>query len=371
VLGMERKDTLDLAVAVVLFFLASNLTGVFLPIYFVSSGLAVNAISTILFLTFAMMGLVPLILIRLVRNFERIMSLGILMSAFFYAMMVYAKNPILLGICYGLSQSTFWPSFNLLQFRFSEGKGRAFFVILMSVVIPGASRTVGPALGGWFVANFGFVAVFAVSIILFLSSFIFSLRIKYKPESTRFSLPRNRIFMIFMATFVIVGFCESYWLAYPLFVDSVSHSLVKTGLIFSASSLVMLVVQLIIGRLSDLKLRRREFAALGSLLNALWYFGLVFATIDENLVALSFLGGLATALYISWFVYYGDSYNREKHGALLVMMELGLACGRILNLVPVVFYVSSGSFSLYFLISGIASLLLFPLYIGAKTSKGD
>lgn len=368
---MDKKETLDLAVTIILFFLASNLTGVFLPIYFVNSGLAVNAISIILFLTFVVMGLVPLILILIIRNFERIISMGILLSALFYAAMVYVKNPILLGICYGLSLSTFWPCFNLLQFRFSKVKGRAFFVSIMSVVIPGASKTVGPALGGWFVANFGFVVVFAVSIILFLSSFIVSLRIEYKPESRRFSLPRNRIFMIFMATFVIVGFCESYWLAYPLFVDNVSHSLVKTGLIFAVSSSVMLVVQLIIGKLSDVKLRRCEFAALGSILNALWYFGLVFVTTDVSLVALSLLGGLSTALYISWFAYYGDSFNREKHGTLLVMMELGLAGGRILNLVPIVFYVGSGSFSSYFLISGIASLLLFPFYLSARTSKGD
>jgi hypothetical protein len=71
----------------------------------------------ILLFTFPLIGTLPIILMRKVKNFERIISLGIFLILLFYVILIIVRNPAILGLIYGLSLATFWPSYNLLQFR--------------------------------------------------------------------------------------------------------------------------------------------------------------------------------------------------------------------------------------------------------------
>lgn len=366
---MEKNSTRTLAVAVTFFFFASSLSGVFLPIYYVDAGMSISDIIIILLFTFILAGLLPTILMYSSRNFERLISLGILTTVLFYVALIYVKNPVFLGLAYGLSMATFWPSFNLLQFRLSETGGRAFLISVMWVGIPSLTGIFGSAVGGFVVETFGFLALFLVSIALYMASFVFSLKIRCKPEVQRFSVPRNMVFVIFMITFVLWGWSESYWLAYPLFVRSVSSSILQTGLIFAASSLIMTFANLSINKLSDIKGTRVEFAVTGSILYALWYFAIAYASTAMEIVVLSFLSGFATAFSISWFAYYGDSFGREHYATILVMMEVGFMIGRILNLAPTYFYITAYDYTEYLMLLGVVSLFLIPFYFLSKKVK--
>jgi MFS family permease len=363
-MSLDESSTKILTVTVALFFFTTALSGTFLPIYFNRDlGMDVPEIIVILVFTFLAIGLVPIILIRMTRHFERIISLGIILTLLFYVAIICFKNPIILGLAYGVSLATFWPSFNLLQFRLSETKERAFLISLLSVAVPGITGIVSPAIGGFVIEECGFAYLFAASIILFLISFVVSLKIRFKPEHETFLIPKGIAFKIFMMTFAFLGLSESYWLAYPFFVLNISSTIVSLGLVVAASSFIITLTNVGINRLSDIKGSRVEFAVTGSILYAAWYSALAYASNTVQIVGLSLLSGLAGAFSLSWFAYYGDSFGREYHASILVMMEVGLMMGRIINLIPTYTFITAQDYSSYFRVLGIVSLMLAPLYL--------
>jgi MFS family permease len=363
-MSIDESSTKMLAVTVAVFFFTTSLSGTFLPIYF-NQALKMNVpeIVLILFFTFLAIGLIPVFLIRMTKHFERIISLGIILTMLFYAALIFVKNPIILGLAYGASLATFWPSFNLLQFRLSEAKERALLISLLSVAIPSMAGVVSPALGGFIIEKRGFIYLFATSMILFLASFAISLKIRYKPEKQKFLVPRSNAFKVFMATFALLGLSESYWLAYPFFVLSVSSTIISMGLAVTASSFIIMLTNVAINRVSDIKGSRVEFAIVSSILYSVWYFALTYASTVVEIVVLSLLSGLASAFALSWFAYYGDSFGREYHASILVMMEVGLMMGRITNLLPSYIFIAASDYTSYFRLLSVASLLLIPLYL--------
>jgi MFS family permease len=166
-----------------------------------------------------------------------------------------------------------------------------------------------------------------------------------------------------MLTFVLLGLSDSYWLAYPFFVLSISSTIVSMGLVVTASSLIITLLNVSINRLSDVKGSRVEFATVSSILYAAWYFALASTSSAIELVFLSLLSGLASAFALSWFAYYGDYFGREFHASILVMMEVGFMLGRITNLLPTYIFISNHDYASYFRVLGIASLVPMPLYL--------
>lgn len=370
-MSLDESSTRTLAITAAIFFFTTSLSGTFLPIYFNRGlGMDVPEIVIILLFTFIVIGLIPVFLIRVTRHFERIISLGIILTLLFYVALIYIKNPIILGLAYGVSMATFWPSFNLLQFRLSEAKERAFLISLLSVAIPGIAGIVSPTLGGFIIEKWGFVHLFATSIILFLASFAVSLGIRYRPESEKFLIPKDNAFKIFMITFALLGLSESYWLAYPFFVLSVSSTIISMGLVVAASSFIITLANVAINRLSDIKRSRVGFAIMSSILYAAWYLALAFASNMVEIVVLSSLSGLASAFSLSWFAYYGDSFGREYHASILVMMEAGLMMGRVINLIPTYIFITARDYASYFRVLSIVSLLLMPFYLLCGTRLG-
>lgn len=370
-MSLDESSTKILAITVAIFFFTTSLSGTFLPVYFNSTlGMNVPEILIILFFTFIVIGLVPVFLIRITRHFERIISLGIILTLLFYIALIYVKNPIILGLAYGVSLATFWPSFNLLQFRLSETKERAFLISLLSVAIPGIAGIVSPAIGGFIIETWDFAHLFTVSLVLFLASFVISLKIRYKPEKQKFLIPKNNAFKIFMVTFALLGLSESYWLAYPFFVLSVSSTIIAMGLAVTASSLVITLANVAINKLSDVKRSRVEFAIISSVLYTVWYLALSRVSSIVEIVALSALSGLASGFSLSWFAHYGDSFGREYHASILVMMEVGLMTGRIANLIPTYLFITAHDYASYFTVLSIASLLLMPIYLLSSAFLG-
>lgn len=366
---MQTASLKTLALVVTVFFFTSNLTGSFLPVYFTEEmGLTMGEIIEIMLLAFLMIGVLPLILLKLVKNFERILSYGIFFTILLFVALIYVKSPAVLGLVYGLSIATFWPSYNLLQFRLSESKMRARTLSLFSSIIPSLAGITGPAIGGLIISHFGFHSLFTVSMILYLVAFLFSTRIRFKPEAYKFSFPKKRIFAIFFLTFIFLGLSEAYWIAYPLFVLSLSGTVFQMGLVLTASAILICIITFLVNWLSDIKGVRMEFALIGTILNAAWFFAIASASAMYHIVALSLLSGLAGAFSLSWFAYYGDSFSKEDYASILVLMELGLMFGRIANLVPTYIFIEV-QYSSYFVLLGIVSLFLAPFYVLSKRTR--
>lgn len=158
-------------------------------------------------------------------------------------------------------------------------------------------------------------------------------------------------------------FCINFGIVRGFALLSISSTIISMGLVVTASSLIIALVNVAVNRLSDIKGSRIEFAIIGSILYSVWYFALTFASNAVDIVLLSLLSGLASAFSLSWFAYYGDSFGREFHASILVMMEAGLMVGRIINLLPTYVFITSYDYASYFEVLSIASLLLMPVLL--------
>jgi len=192
------------------------------------------------------------------------------------------------------------------------------------------------------------------------------MQVKFRKEVYRLSVPRGGKLSIFFLTFVVFGLVEAYWLAYPLFVGRVSETISRMGFVLAISGVVISAITFLVNWLSDVKMRRVEFAVIGVLLNAAWFFLIGFATTPQHIVLLSALSGLASAFTISWFAYYGDSFSREYYASILVLMEIGLMIGRMINLIPTCLFIPSGNYQSYFMLLGALALLLIPFFAYSK-----
>ena len=360
--------TLSLVVAI--FFFTSNLSGVFLPIYFKQSGLTLLEIVEVLFFTFLVIGLLPVTLMKIVRNFEAVLTIGIFTTMVFNAILIFTRNPIVLGLFYGLGIATFWPSFNLLQFRLGEAKV-ARTMSLLSVVVPAIAGFVGPAFGSLIITSFGFRALFSSSIVLYMIALVLSLKVKFVAEATRFHIPRQRVFWIFLGSFILWGLSESYWIAYPFFVFRVAGTILDMGIIYGLSGLLIAATTFVVSWISDVKRTRVEFAIVGSLFYASWYFAIANASTLQQLIAFSLLSGLASAFGLSWFAFYADIFPREYYASILVLMEVGYMIGRLINLAPTYVLLSNNEYTAYFILLGIVSLFMIPFFILSKTTAKD
>lgn len=363
---MQTGDFKNLSVASSIYFFSSNLTSMFLPVYYVTLGLSISQITALLLATFVIIGLLPITLLRFVRSFERLICLGVLLTMVFYTLLMYTKNSVVLGVAYGLSIATYWPSFNLLQFRLSEANIRARSVSLFSIIIPSIASIAGPAAGGLIIENFGFHTLLAASVILYFVALVFFTRVKFREEAYRFLLPKSRKLPVFFATFIFFGLVEAYWLAYPLFVSKISETLSRMGFVLALSSVIVSIMTFLVNWLSDIKMKRVEFTIIGVVLNAVWFQLIGFAAMPQHIVLLSALSGLAGAFTISWFAHYGDSFSREHYASILVLMEVGLMIGRTVNLIPTCIFISKGDYPSYFAALGGFTLLLIPFLAYSK-----
>jgi len=366
---LQKKDFKALGVASCIYFLSSNLTSMFLPVYYLRLGLGVGDIVLLLLATFMIIGLLLITLLMFIRNFECLICFGVLFTMIFYTLLMFVRNPVVLGIVYGLSIATFWPSFNLLQFRLSESNIRARSVSLFSIIIPSVASIVGPATGGLLIEKIGFTAVFGFAVALYLVALIFFMRVRFRQETFGLTVPRSRKLSIFFATFIIFGMCEAYWLAYPLFVNRISETVSRMGFVLALTSLVVSVITFLVNWLSDIKMRRAEFAIMGVMLNAAWFFLIGHATAPQHIVSLSALSGLASAFTISWFAHYGDSFSREHYASILVLMEVGLMTGRLLNLVPTYIFISRADYQSYFTLLGTLILSVIPFLAYGRSKR--
>jgi MFS family permease len=195
------------------------------------------------------------------------------------------------------------------------------------------------------------------------------MRIKFRLEIYEISIPKTKTFAIFFSTFIFLGLSEAYWVAYPLFVHTLSETIFQMGLVLALSAVLICLVTFLVNWLSDIKKARAEFAIIGATLSALWYFAISSSSTMYQIVALSPLSGLASAFSISWFAYYGDSFSKEHYASILVMMEVGLMIGRTINLAPTYIFISKADYTSYFMLLGVVSLFLIPFFIASKRSK--
>jgi len=361
---MKDKSLIYLGAVIALYSLSSSIIGIFLPTYYLELGLSINQIIILVACMIAMLGVVPFFILRfLPKYFERMVSVGVISTILFYVCLIYVKNPLVIGIVYGIAMAAFWPPFNLLVLRLSNIKRRGLIVSLVYIVIPGLIGVFGPALGGTIIQFFGFNCVFLLSILVLIAAFFFSFGIKVKPVTSGIMIPKQKLMFIF-AAIVIIGAISgaSSWIAYPLFLHTLSEDFLQMGFVATAISLVCIIIAFIAGKVSEVHKRRLNFAVFGALMASAWLIAMSFVRTIPQLIGISIFIGLANAFWIALFSMYGDFFKRKYHATLVVLWEFLLMIGRLAGLVPVYVFINQFDFGSYYWILGLISLIIIIPY---------
>ncbi|MDE1811144.1 MAG: MFS transporter [Candidatus Micrarchaeota archaeon] len=361
---MADRSLLPLTIMVAFQSLASAVTGIFLPNYYLQIGLSIAQIIALIGVTMFLVGIVPLITLKLFpKYFEKLLPVGIFLGMVFYALLMFVKSPLILGLAWGLTLATFWPSFNLLLFRFTKIKNRGLVVSLLYVAVPTITGIIGPFLGGVLIHFFTFNILFIVGIILLAVALAFSLRIRYEPVEGEFRFPTDKASLLFGTIIILFGFASAFsFMAYPLFLNKLTGGFLKMGIVDSVLVLIFAIISLIAGRISRVERHRVNFMVIGLVLAAVWLIAMAFVQNIPELVGASVISGISGALVYMLFALYGDFFKRGQHAMLVVLWEIFLMFGRLANLPVMQVYLSSFDFKGYFLVSGLISLaIIVPL----------
>jgi MFS family permease len=237
-------------------------------------------------------------------------------------------------------------------------KQRGLYASILYVAIPGLTGIAAPAIGGAVIQFFSFNSVFVLGIAIFAIALIFSLKIKFKPATGGLVIPKSYLLLVFAAIVIICGITEVYWIAYPLFLHSISGNFLNMGIITAVLSVVFTVIALIVGKVSEVEKHRLNFGVFSLLIGSAWLFSMAFVRTVPQLIGVSIFSGLCGAFWPAVFSLYGDFFKRKYHASLVVLWEVMLMIGRLGSLVPVVVFINTFDYSNYFLVCGIISLAL-------------
>jgi MFS family permease len=363
-LEKQNKSLVYLSIAAAFYFLASSVIGIFLPSYYLELGLSINQIIILVACVVSVIGLLPILTLKfLPKLFEKLLIVGIFFNVVFFALLMFVKDPLILGLVDGISMATFWPSFNLLIYRLTGTKRRGMVASLLYIIIPTLVGIIGPVIGGAFIHFFNFNSIFILGIIFLSVALIFSFKIGYKPVTGGFTLPKKNLFLLFALIVVMAGATDIGWIVYPLFLQSLSSGFLQMGIVAAILSVLFAIISFFVGKFSEIEVHKINFMVFSALMTTAYLFALVFVRSIPALIIVSVFSGLSMVFAVGLFSLYGDFFKRKYHASLVVIWETLLMFGRLANLVPVYIFINTFDFSGYFWLIGLVSLFSLIPYV--------
>ena len=359
-----------------LFFTASGLSSTFVPIYLYELG--GNSLTFLLLLlvpVFSVLAFTPLLLQRWRGPaFTQLLPVGILALGAFQVSLSAFGYPILLGLSWGLGLALFWPPFNTYLYDLTDGRKKIQEITVIGVALPGFAGVVGPAVGGFLAAQhglgLGLPAVFVLAAALYLGASLMSLglpRHAARSGTTVTSPFRVRGFRRFAVAYGLLGFTDTSWVVYPLFLFVLAdRSLLDVGLIVSAVSIFSAVVAPLTARWADRRRTTWVPALLGYLVFVGWLWGLG-VTVQLWQVAVLGIAGVAGGLQVALLRAYTTLFPTGSLPSAATGREMALGIGRLSNLVFTFLLLGSAPLTLalfhrYFFVLGTIALAI-PLWI--------
>jgi hypothetical protein len=335
-------------------------------VYFNEGGMSLTAI----FLAMAFIYLAPLLAIPLFRGFavRDFMVAGMAISAL--SVMALMVLPLPLGafarlFLSGLTCFFFWVPFNTMYYEFSKGNNAQLGALYFSVG-PVLSLLV-PALAGFFVQSFGFMALFALSLAVFIACIpvffclVENRKYEYSLINSIKSISglKSILFMEGFAAGVIV------YVTLGVILLRYANTPLEFGIFTSLATIFSVIATFVAARFSDRIKRRRELLlplvacfALSAIF-ASWAQGAAMFILGYGLV--NFFSCIFFPLPLALVVDNSKDLVSSMVGREF-MFDTGRLCGVLLG------YIIAISFSLEtaLLFEGLALLLYIPIFENRK-----
>lgn len=367
---------------------AVGLIAVFEPIYlyliFQQHHFAVPAAWVLLYYAVVYVLYVPLALlaVRIIYrlSFRFAVSLSFFALFFYYPALFLARweSPYFLFLALGflfLHMTCFWPIYHIVFTRSSvDGhRGEALGRLLIVTMLMGA---LGPAIGGFILAWFGYPILFLCVLTGILLSFIPYLVVGdretyygFRALASAVLQPTNR-----KGTLAFMGEgIESITsiVLWPLFLFLIAVSYENLGIITMVSLLLSLVATYFVSRISDHRGRRTLLVFGAPLVAISWVMRTAVASPLMAFLTHAFGGAVRPFAQVPFSVYFYDRVSRAKRGeqwSLIFLREFGLnTVGRgLLFSGGAVFLILGGDLRLLLLVAVPASLTLFAVISWAR-----
>lgn len=304
-----KRQVKELFIATTMVNLALAMVQIFEPIYLYSIGYNLQEIMFFYLITY----LLYIIIIPLGGKFAKLKGyeVGIFIGSVLF--IVYYVGLYFIGqfswlfyiapIVLALQKAFYWPAYHADFADFAddseEGKQIGSMTVISSLVF-----ILGPAIAGFIIMQWGYGALFFIASILFLTSNIPTLITKEKFVAQDFSYRQAYVRLFskqnrkeFLA---YTGFGEEFvvLVVWPVYISLLITNAFDLGLIMTLATFVTTALTLYIGKLSDIK-NKRKILGLGSAFYSLAWFIRIF-------------------IYNTWGVFFVDSMSRLGKNTIAV-----------------------------------------------------
>jgi len=268
-------------------------------------------------------------------------------------------------------KSLFWPAYyaNFAHYGNGTNRGRE---VSGTMAINNMVAIIGPILGGFVIASFGFKVLFVIVAILFFCSVIplFTTLEQFKPTHLSYWKTFKRIFKPYASytrrdQIAYLGRAEefSYMVLWPMFIFFMIGSFTKLGMITAVSLLIATVITLYIGKLSNHRDTSMPVYRFAVIINAVLWFVKSFLGTLSGIFAMD---ALSRNLYNTIWVPTSAEINRKgsQRGYIknALFFEMNLAIGKAVFALFLVLLLSfTQSWFILFSATGVVGLMYLSL----------
>jgi len=333
--------------------------GLFLPIFLVSIGTTPTELSLFFITLFSVVyisGIIGIIFFHKKANLVIIASM-FFRGFFYYLLFIYASwQP--LAIIFGIAIGLYWYIIDLSLIYIPKNKKGlriGIFYGLMSL-----ASIIGPILGGFVIASFGYNSLFLFVIILLIPTiisayFIGKFKWEFKPiklQAIKNLLKKKhiKIILFFVPIYGII-FMQSIFY-YPLLLHQYVGTELGMGIIQTVINVLVAVSYLLAGKIFDLQ-KGKFILILSMMIIGVSLIGISVSPTIETFTVSSWISNFGFALIASPFwAMIGASVNKEDLASLVILTNLFLVSGRVIAVIFLNPLLVANNFGLIYLILG-------------------
>ncbi len=268
-------------------------------------------------------------------------------------------------------KSLFWPAYYTNLAHYGEGSNRGGEVSAITA-IGCVVGIVGPLLGGFIIASFGFKVLFVIVAILFFCSIIplFTTIEKFEPRHLSYWKTFRRIFKPYASytrkdQIAYLGRAEEFsvMVLWPMFIFFTIGNFTTLGALTTVSLLLSAIITLYVGKLSNYRETSQPFYRFAVIINTLAWFAKSFLT---SLVGIFTMDAISRNTYNSIWVPTSAEVNRKgsQRGYIknALFFEMNLAIGKTIFALFLVLLLSfTQSWFILFSVTGVVGLMYLSL----------